>query len=160
MIIQKIKINKNDSIVIWYKSLVISNEAGDLYDTIKITSQEIAGQAFYNALGKLKKHVIHISELSEDDIGKIKVRGAEFTYAGDDQILGARIIAERNLNNSEVPLDFKTPHKIETKYKETDGPLKLMPDGCADDLRKLLKAAANYVNKIRDQHELKLNNDD
>lgn len=157
MLVQKIKINKNESVSISYKMLVKNDEkAGEIWNSVKLTSEDRPASTFFTALSNLKPHIVEICELPKDDKKNIVVNGATFTYAGEDNILGARILGLKVLHGSDMDLDLITPHKIEEPYSESDGENKLFSPKCVNALKQLIQEAEAFIQGERDQYALEL----
>jgi hypothetical protein len=156
MLIQKVKVNKNKSVSIAYREFIKDDEeTGEIWNAISLTTDDYPGQGFYKALGSLTPHVSAICEFSlggED----IKVKGVEFTHTGEDNILGARILAEKVLHNSDINLELKTPHKIESPYNDADTDDKSFSKDCVKILNKLIEETEKYIAGERDQLSLDL----
>jgi len=156
MLIKKVKINKNESVQLEFKQLIKNDaEEGEKWNTIKITSEDRPSIAFYEALNKLVPHVAEICEFTTNE-NNLKVKGVEFTYTGTDDIMGARILAEKILHNSDVNLQLKTPHKISEPYNDTDTQDKLFSEEAVQALQKILEETEEYIKGERDQLKLDL----
>ena len=110
--------------------------------------------SFIKALGELDQDVLEMCELPADYLTRIRVTGISLSYGGENETMGAVIIASMILHKSNVALNLNTPHKIEEFYGETGDEMQLLSEKCAGRIRSLINEAEDYVNGIRAQAKL------
>lgn len=154
MRIKSVKITTDEKISINYQ---IERENGN-YDEFSMTSCDAPLPSFKEALDQLRQHVIDMCELPNMDLDKIVVRGVTFSYGGEDDIMGATIIAWKKLSRSNTDLNINTPHKAAEYYSGNGNgdPKQLLSDECVDDLNIVMSECEKYIKGKRQQLELEL----
>ena len=147
---KKIKITSDEKIHLEYEKINKKHE----WDDFSMTSSEKALPEFYEALTDLAKFVCEMCELPDTDIGRIKVRGVSFSYAGENDTMGAVITAQKELIHSNCPLNINTPHKTEDFYAENGDEKQLLPTGCVEFLNAICGKAERYLSGERSQMNL------
>lgn len=149
---KKVKVTKDDKIMMMYEKLVRGN-----WDEYQFTSSERAKPDFYNAIKKLAPHVIELCELPEDYLDRIMVRGVSFSYGGMEEVMGATISAAMKLDRSNCDLNLNTPHKPSAPYNpEQEEPMddQCLSDQCIACLENLCFEAEDYIDGDRAQINL------
>ena len=144
-----------DKVKIGDKGVFIGfHDKGDCGVTCTLACAEEPKPAFKKALAALAAHVVHICELPDDWEQDLTVRGVAFTWK--HEIMGARIMASRDLETRDGPFVFATPHAPEEAYTETEdgGEALLLTPECANALHTVLKQAEAYIAGQRAQGKL------
>jgi len=151
MRIKKIKITKDNKIQIVYEKRGKAD-----WDEYSLTCSEAPRPELYKALEALAPHVIEMCELPEDYLPRIDVRGVTFSYSGENEVMGATIIAQMELKNSYTKLNLNTPHKASAPYSEYTPPdeMQLLSDDCIEALEKLCDEVRLYIKGERAQQSL------
>lgn len=68
--------------------------------------------------------------------------------------MGATIVSQMELDNSNSNLNINTPHKISEFYGENGDPKQLLPDDCIEDLNELIEEVQLYIKGERAQVSL------
>lgn len=124
-------------------------------DELELSCVEAPGHDLLAALRALRDHVAQICELSKPYCADLEIRGASFSYGGDDRVMGATITALKKLRQANAPLVINTPHLASRPYSDNeDGNDKLLPDETTTALECLMDAALRYVDGQRAQHDL------
>lgn len=149
---KKIKKTSEGKIHLEYEK---TNQQGK-WDEHSMKSAQQPAPSFDKALEKLIPHVQEMCELPKDDhtFHPYEVRGVSFSYAGENETMGATITATRKLNHSNAPLVLNTPHKIEEPYADGADDLQVMTTDCLIDLVSLQDEAEAYLNGKRKQADL------
>jgi len=147
--IRKIKLNKG-KIRIDYE---VRNAQGE-YDQFSLSCSEEPLPSFHQALQKLRRYVVEICELPDEDEDRIEIKGVSISFAGPDDTMGCVISAQKELENSNAPLNLNTPHKIEGFYGGAGDPRRLMPGEMLDDLKVLFDECRRYIAGQRKQMTL------
>lgn len=146
--IKKVKRIKGDRVNIKFQSG--GGEAG--YDEYDIICKEEPKPDFHKALDDLKPHLTELCELPAKDTKLTKINGVDFTYAGENDVMGAVIMGTKALVNSDAGLALNSPHKTDGAYKgEKADPKTLLGKDLVKALKKVQKEAANYLEGIRHQ---------
>lgn len=95
------------------------------WDEYTIHSADQPGPELLKSLASLASEVVAICEIPEEHEGRITVTGVAFSYSGQDQNMGASIIARKSLVRSNAPLNLVTPHKVDSD--DADNLQQLMP---------------------------------
>lgn len=153
MKIKKVKLTKENKIHIAYEQ---RSKDPRFYDEFSFTCSEMARPEFYAALKELAMHVVYMCELPLVFVSKIKVRGVSFSYAGENDTMGATISAAMKLENSYPELNLNTPHKAEEMYNADTPPddMQLLSDACINALKELQEECVLYVKGDRAQGNL------
>lgn len=109
---------------------------------------------FVKALRDLDQDVLEMCELPEDYLGRIQTSGVSFSYGGENETMGAVIIASMILHKSNTGLNLNTPHKTKDFYGETGDEKQLLNPTCVSRLNHLMEEAEDYVKGIRAQGDL------
>jgi len=151
MRIKKVKVMSDEKICLSYET---KNTNGKISE-YTLVSGEKATPSFYKTLQELRESVIEICELPGDK-DMIKVSGVSFSFAGDNDTMGAVITAQRKLNNSNTPLNLNTPHKAVEPYGEGKAAdaKQLLPDECINILNELISESEAYIEGKREQTNL------
>ncbi len=120
-----------------------------------LRSDEEPIEDFKRALEDLREFVVEICELGNVSLEKIDVTGVSFSWSGEEEAMGATIIAQRSLQYSNAPLNLVTPHKIENISGNID-PLQEMNPEMKDALEELIAQAKNYIDGDRRFKQLEL----
>lgn len=146
--IKKVKITSEDKISMVYEK---QSKTGG-WDEYSFTCSEDARPEFYEAMKKLATHVIDMCELPDSYLPRITVRGVTFSYAGADEVMGATISAQMELENSHSNLNLNTPHKTSDMYSDSPpDPMQLLSTDCVQALLNLQRECEAYVNGDRAQ---------
>lgn len=151
MRIKKVKITKDNKINIVYEKSVNSG-----WDEYSFTCSDEPRPELYEALKALAPHVIEMCELPESYLPRIDVRGVSFSYGGQNEVMGATIIAQMALDNSHVALNLNTPHKASEPYNP-EGPadeMQLLSNECVEALGELCDEVERYIKGDRAQQSL------
>ena len=147
---KKIKVTSDEKISIQYEV-----QRDTLFDEFSFTTLDKALPTFHEALQALKEDVREMCELPEEYQERIFVKGVSFSYGGENEVMGATIIAQMHLKESNVPLNLCTPYKASEPY--SDGgvdPKTLLSDDCVKRLWDLTEEAKNFVQGVRAQGNL------
>lgn len=148
---KKIKITSDEKIHLEYEE---ENRQGS-FDEYSFTSSEKPRPEFYKAMQDLAEFVCEICEFPSEDVEKIAVRGVSFSYAGEDDTMGAVITAQKELIYSNCPLNINTPHKPSDFYSEQEGdPDQLLSSDCVYALEELIEEAEKYIDGERAQIDM------
>jgi hypothetical protein len=149
MRIKKIKITKDDKVHIEYE---IQNNTGN-WDEFSLTSADKPNSYFDEAFRNLDRHVIEMCEFGDAPV--LTVKGVSFSYGGEKEVMGASIIATKQLLGSNCNLNLVTPHKASEPYGEGKADEKqLLTEDCVADLDKLCQEAEAYIKGNRQQMDL------
>jgi hypothetical protein len=147
---KKIKMTKEGKIQMEYE---IKNQKGGM-DEFSFSCAEEPKSSFVVALSDLRQDVLGMCELPDDYLDRIRVSGISFSYGGENETMGAVIIASMILHQSNTSLNLNTPHKIEEFYGETGDKLQLLNEPCVGRIKTLIFEAGDYVKGIRAQRNL------
>jgi hypothetical protein len=127
-----------------------------VWDEYSLSCSEAAKPSFYEALEKLAAHVVEMCELPEEYEDRIKVKGVSFSYGGENEVMGATISAQMELENSYQNLNINTPHKASDMYAPNAEPdeMQLLTSDCIEDLEKLQDECRAYIKGDRAQGRL------
>lgn len=149
---RKVKLTKDKKVhVIYEKSY--KNECWDEYS---FTCSDAPAPEFEKAMAALAPFVIEMCELNPKHQSRISVRSVSASYAGENDVLGIVISAQKGLEHSNSPLNINTPYKIQEPYKEgAEGDqLQLMPPNCSECIQELFDQAEKYIKGHRLQTDL------
>lgn len=150
--ILKVKLTKSDKINIEYQKY---NNTAQTWDEYSLTCSDRAKPEFYLAMITMAIHVVDMCELPADYKDRIKVTGVTFSYGGEEEAMGAVIVSQMILNNSNCNLNLNTPHKASGSYNDNPAdPKQLLSEQCIEDLYKLCKETELYINGDRAQMNL------
>lgn len=124
------------------------------YDEYSLSCADEPRPEFKKALIDLGQDVISMCELPADYLGRIVVRGVSFSYGGEEEVMGAVIVAQMSLRKSSAPLNLNTPHKPSAPYSESADDSQLLDSRCVERLEDLMDEAEQYVNGVRAQGSL------
>lgn len=147
---KKIKLTKEGKTQIEYE---VRSQKGD-WDEFSLSCSDEPKPEFRNALIDLGHDVVEMCELPDNYLGRIVVRGVSFSYGGEEEVMGAVIIAQMSLRKSNIPLNLNTPHKASAPYSESGDDSQLLTDKCIERLEVLTEEAVDYVKGIRAQGNL------
>ena len=150
MRIKKIKMTREGKIQMEYE---VKNPKGGS-DEFSFSCADEPKPSFIVALNDLKPDVLEMCELPDDYLDRIRVSGVSFSYGGENETMGAVIIASMVLYKSNVALNLNTPHKTEDFYGETGDEKQLLNPKCVSRLNRLVEEAEDYVKGIRAQGNL------
>lgn len=151
MRIKKIKITSDSRISIAYEK---QSKTG-LYDDYSFTCSEAPRPELLKTLQALAPHVIEMCELPKSYVDRINVTGVSFSYGGEKEVLGATIISQMKLNQSNCDLNLNTPHKASESYSEAPADEKqLLSSDCVSALEDLCAEVEMYINGERAQMKL------
>lgn len=151
MRIKKIKITAENKINIVYEKRVHTG-----WDEYSFTCSDAPRPELLVALKALSPHVIEMCELPKEYLDRIDVRGVSFSYAGDNEVMGATIIAQMELKKSYTKLNLNTPHKASEPYSENapEDEMQLLSNECIDALGQLCDEVELYIKGDRAQQSL------
>lgn len=153
MRILKVKVTKNNKIMMVWEE---PTKQGT-YDEYQMTCSDEARPEFYVKLQALGVHALEMLELPENYLDRIKVKGVSFSYGGDMEVMGATIITQMELLNSNQDLNLNTPHKASAPYSEGPADEKqLLTGDCVEALLELIEECKAYVSGDRAQGKLAL----
>ena len=147
---KKVKVTSDEKISVQYEV-----KRDTLFDEFSFTTSDKALPTFHEALQALKEDVREMCELPAEYQERVFVKGVSFSYGGDNEVMGATIIAQLHLKESNVPLNLCTPHKTSGPY--SDGgvdPKTLLSKDCVKRLYNLTSEAEGFVIGIRAQGNL------
>ena len=147
---KKIKLTKEGKVQAEYE---VQNEKGGM-DEYSFSCSDEPKPSFIEALKDLNQDVREMCELPPDYLRRIHVSGVSFSFGGENETMGAVIIAQMLLEKSNVSLNLNTPHKITEYYGETGDPQQLLDPKCTCRLENLIEEAEDYVKGIRAQANL------
>jgi hypothetical protein len=151
MRIKKIKITSDSRISIAYEK---QSKTG-LYDDYSFTCSEAPRPELLKTLQALAPHVVEMCELPKSYVDRIIVTGVSFSYGGEQEVMGATIISQMKLNQSNCDLNLNTPHKASDSYTEAPADEKqLLSDDCISALFNLCEEIEMYINGDRAQVKL------
>jgi hypothetical protein len=105
------------------------------------------------ALEGLRPHVAAICQLPAKYCEMMEVRGASFSFAGPDEIMGAVITALKSLPTARGPLVLNTPYLSSAPMSETDEAPLLSP-AAREALEEVAREGLRYVDGEREQGDL------
>jgi hypothetical protein len=146
---KKIKITKERKIHIVFEKWV-----KDTWDEYSITCCERAKPSFYTTMAKLIVQMRDLCELPDGYETKLQVKSVSFSYAGDDEVMGAVLTGTMELTKSNCPLNLNTPYKPSMPYSEGMDEDTCLPDECVEILWKLCAEAQDYIDGEREQLKL------
>lgn len=154
--ITKIKLGKESKVHIEYR-IERSTEKGEDFDLFTLDCIDKPLPEFELAMMELRKHVLDICEMPMDDLEvlKVTVKGVSFSYSGEENIMGATIIATKKLNKSNA-LMINTPHKFAEPHNEGQSAEMCLSEQCVEVLEELIKQAEKYLDGERAQLKLNL----
>jgi hypothetical protein len=119
------------------------------YDELALTSDDKPSPAFAAALAE---HVVAICELPYGDRERITVTGVSFSYT-DAGVMGATIIARKELLRSTAPLNLTTPFKFESFPGGGDAgdERQLLAQDCVHGLNDVCRECWRYLDGERAQ---------
>jgi hypothetical protein len=144
--IKKVKVTKEEKI-----SMVYEKKVGIGWDEYSFACSDQPKPEFSTALKSLAEHVIEMCELPESYLPKIIVHGVSFSYAGENNVMGATISAQMKLDKSNQNLNLNTPHKASEPYSEHADEKQLLSYGCVRALLALQKECQAYIKGERAQ---------
>ena len=147
---KKIKMTKEGKIQMEYE---VKNQKGGM-DEFSFSCSDEPKPEFVKALRDLDQDVLEMCELPDEFLDRIRTSGVSFSYGGENETMGAVLIASMILNKSNVALNLNTPHKIEKFYGETGDEMQLLNPNCVVRLNHLVSEAEDYVKGIRAQGNL------
>ncbi len=147
---KKIKLTKEGKVQVEYET---KNSKGTT-DEYSFSCADEPKVSFKKAMDDLAPDVLEMCELPEDYLNRIRVAGVSFSYGGENEIMGAVIIAQMVLEKSNLSLNLNTPHKIAEFYGETGDKRQLLNPDCVGRLDELIVEASDYVKGIRAQTNL------
>lgn len=129
-------------------ALQMETKSGDWND-LKYASYDDPHPELKQKMEDLEKSVCKICEFPEKTAKRIAVTGVSFNYSKND-VMGAVIIAKKELNTSNAPLNINTPNLPAEDYSETgDNPT--LPQDTLDTLLELQSECIKYVKGKRKQ---------
>lgn len=142
----------------YFEYEVVKDAENDAIDEFKFSSKDKALPGFYEKLQALAVYVCDICEFPLDWAKDITVLGVSFSYAGEDDVMGAVITATRQLMHSNSPLVVNTPHKPSEFYSKGENDMRdmneLLPRACVGMLEDLQAEAEKYVNGERENQQM------
>lgn len=150
--IKKFKFTKVDRVSINYDSY---NKKAETWDEYSLICADEPRPDLRLALSRLAIHVVDMCELPFNYENRIKVNGVTFSYGGDDEVMGAVIVSQMELDNSNCSLNLNTPHKASDSYNQGEAdPKQLLSDDCIEALNYLCEELELYINGDRAQLSL------
>lgn len=147
--VTKVSYNGKRVKVLWQVPRVGSEEP----DEFALVCNDHPAPTLLLALEALRQHVAAICQLPPKYCEMMEIRGASYTFAGKDEVLGAVITALKKLPTARGPLVLNTPYLASAPMSETDeAPLLSPADRKA--LEELADAGLRYVDGERDQGDL------
>ena len=113
---------------------------------------EEARREFFDAMADLLSPALDLLELPKAYASRMHVSGISFTWKND--IMGAVITLQKELNGTDAPLVLNTPFLPEAPFGE--GENKLLPDALVRGLRECLVETELYLKGERKQGQLPL----
>lgn len=147
---EKIKLTREGKVQVEYET---KHSKGGT-DEYSFSCADEPKSSFRKAMDDLAPDVVEMCELPEDYLNRIHVAGVSFSYGGENETMGAVIIAQMVLEKSNLNLNLNTPHKISEFYGETGDERQLLNPDCVMRLEKLIAEASDYVKGIRAQGNL------
>ena len=147
---QKIKVTKDKKIHLEYG---IENSKGG-WDEYSLSCSDEAKPEFGIAMLALAQDVIEMCELPDDYLNRIAVRGISLSYGGENQVMGAVIVAQMSLHKSNIPLNLNTPHKPSEPYSDGSDESQLLDPKCVDRIMDLVAEGEDYAKGVRAQGNL------
>jgi len=147
---KKIKATKEGKIQMEYE---VKSEKGG-WDEFSFSCAEEPKPSFTAALADLARDALEMCELPDAYLDRLRVSGVSLSYGGENETMGAVIIASMLLHRSNTNLNLNTPHKTETFYGETGDENQLLSETCVNRLNRLIDEAEDYVKGIRAQGNL------
>jgi hypothetical protein len=121
------------------------------WDEFTIHSAEQPEPELLQALAGLADEVVKICELDEDDEKRVTVTGVAFSWSGQDQNMGASIIARKSLLGSKAPLNLVTPHKVD---KDEADELQQLRPSTVRKLESVINYALRFIDGKRAQQTI------
>lgn len=150
--LKKFKITSTAKISIQYEK---KNRRINTWDEYSMTCADLPRLELDKALQGLRRHVVEMCELPSSYQDRIKVTGVSFSYGGEAKVMGATIISQMELENSNCGLNLNTPHKASGPYSDQDAdPKQLLTDDCISALEELQNEIKLYINGVRAQTSL------
>ena len=150
---KKIKFTKTNKVNISYEE---TNKSTSSWDEYSLTCADAPRPELLSIMQALKIHVIKMCELPIEYLNRITVTGVTFSYAGENDVMGATITAQMQLEFSNCDLNLNTPHKASESYNinyEADDK-QLLSDDCVEALDKLWDEIDLYIKGERAQTNL------
>lgn len=150
--VKKFKFTKTNKVSINYEAY---NTKAETWDEYSLTCADDPRPELRQVLSDLNVHVIDMCELPYEYRNRIKVTGVSFSHSGENEVMGAVIVSQMELDNSNCNLNLNTPHKASESYN--DGPAdskQLLSDACVEALCDLCKEIELYINGERAQLNL------
>lgn len=147
---KKIKLMKEGKVQAEYE---MKNAKGGM-DEYSFSCGDEPKLSFRKAIDELAQDVIEICELPKDYLTRIRVSGLSLSWGGENETMGAVIIAQMMLEESNGNLNLNTPHKTAEFYGETGDPKQLLDPKCVVRIETLIAEASDYVKGIRAQANL------
>lgn len=148
--ILRIEVTKNAKIIVDYEEI---SESGYTRKH-RCWDDEEAAPSFYDAIKALSVHATILCELPESYARRIVVKAVKYTYKGDEEIMGAKMLVGMELFHSEGAVSCWTPHKPSIPYeenaKEPYGD-KALSEVCVKALWELARQAQLYIKGERAQ---------
>lgn len=148
--ILRIEVTQNAKIIVDYEEV---SESGYTRKH-RCWDDEEAAPSFYDAIKALSVHATILCELPESYAKRIAVKAVKYTYKGDDEIMGAKMLIGMDLFHSEGAVSCWTPHKPSIPYeenaKEPYGD-KALSEACVKALWELVRQAQLYIKGERAQ---------
>jgi hypothetical protein len=147
---KKIKLTKEGKVQAEYE---VKNQKGTT-DEYSFSCADEPKPSFQKAMDDLCQDVLEMCELPRDYLNRIHVSGISLSFGGENETMGAVIIAQMILEKSNVSLNLNTPHKTTDYYGETGDPQQLLNPECVIRIETLIVEASDYVKGIRAQANL------
>jgi len=126
-----------------------------VWDEYSFTCSEEPRPELIKVLQDIAPHVIEMRELPETYLSRIKVTGVSFSYGGEKEVMGATIISQMELYDSNCDLNLNTPHKASEPYSDFGADeAQLLSYECVKDLMALCDEIKLYINGERAQQRL------
>jgi len=136
----------------------IAAEVGNSEDgpnLVDIKFWDEARPEFYRALSSLKKYLMELCELENLPPKSIKITGVKFTYAGAEGLMGAKILATRQLSTDGDILHLVTPHRLSEQLKgDKADDSGVFAEKCVVALKSVISESEEYFKGARHQTDL------
>jgi hypothetical protein len=151
--VRKVKIDNRGKIIIDWEVKAMKDGGWDEYH---MKCSDLANPEFYDAMGALVQDILTLCEFPTGWKNSITVHSVSFSYS-DDDVKGAVITGQRELEHSSAPLNLNTPHKPYEPYNPEQGdvdPDMLLPEETCERLDILDDEANKYIDGDRAQGNL------
>lgn len=120
------------------------------WDEFSILSSDEPEPELMQSFVALREDVLKICEI-EDELDRIIVTGVSFSYSGENDSMGATIIARKKLLKANAPLNLITPH---LKDDDEADPLQQLDLDTVKRLRTVESSALRFIDGKRAQQSI------